>query len=196
VEDDASGDQTSSADGLDRSELIPAEGGEWSGLLFDNPTVGLPPRLTWTFAFPYQDVARDYGDSPVSLTIDWIPLATPSWRGMTGLTARSVTFGERGEASIYFFAHHRYASIDLDLLAQRDLTVHAYATVYGDIDGLGIESLTADAWLRFAGITVALSDSRAADVAWARLQDFTDTTELSPTPAQRRNRFHFVAANT
>jgi hypothetical protein len=147
VDDDPNSDQVSSSDGLDPAELIPSAGGEWRGLLFDNPTIELPPQLTWTFTFPYQDVARDYGDSPVSLTIDWIPLATASWRTMTGITARCATFCGPGEASIYFFTHHRYDCIELDLLAQRDLMVHAQTSVSGDIDHLGIGSLTADGWL-------------------------------------------------
>jgi hypothetical protein len=196
VDDDGGGDHASRGDGLDSAELIPAEGGEWSGLLFDNPRIGLPPQLTWTFTFVYEDVARDYGDSPVSLTLDWIPLARDSWRGMAGLTARCTTFGEPSEASVYFFTHHRYDRIELDLLAQCDLAVHARATVSGDIDRLSVASVTADAWLRFAGITVALSDSRSGDAALSRLRDFTDTTGLSLTPSQRHNAFHFVATNT
>jgi hypothetical protein len=113
---------------------------------------------------------------------------------MTGLTARSTEFGDGGEASVYFFAHHRYASIELDLLAQRDVAVSASATVTGDIDGLGIDSITAEVCLRFAGITVALGDARSADVALSRLRDFTDTAGLSPKPVREHNSFRFVAA--
>ena len=36
-------------------------GGEWSGLLFDNPHVGYQLRLTWTFMFNYRSVRREYG---------------------------------------------------------------------------------------------------------------------------------------
>jgi hypothetical protein len=44
-----------------------AAGGEWSGLLFDNPRIKRPPQLIWTFGFAYEERARDYGGSPVSV---------------------------------------------------------------------------------------------------------------------------------
>jgi len=193
VEDEAIGDSDTRADGLLSTDLIPASGGAWSGLLFDNPRIGLTPQLTWNFEFRYRDAVRDYGNSPVSMTLDWIPLETSTWSAMTGLTARGTEFGDRGEASVYFFAHHRYANIELDLMSQRNVAVNARATVAGDTDGLGIESITAEAWLRFAGIRVALSDVRSADVALSRLQDFTDTVGLSPTPIREHSSFRFVA---
>jgi len=71
-------------------ELVPAEGGEWGGLLFDNPRLSVPPRLTWSFAFAFADVDRDYGDSPVSVDIDWVPLPTRSWRTMAGQSAQRL----------------------------------------------------------------------------------------------------------
>jgi hypothetical protein len=196
MEDEVIGDSDARVDGLLSTDLIPAGEGMWSGLLFDNPRIGLAPQLTWTFEFPFRDAVRDYGDTPVSLTLDWIPLGTSTWRAMTGLSTRSAVFGDRGEASVYFFAHHRYASIGLELSAQHDVLVNAKATVTGDIDGLGIESISAKAWLRFTGITVALSDARSGDVALARLGDFTDIAGLSMTPIQRQNRFCFAAATT
>lgn len=191
---DLDGEGAFDPDGLGSGELAPAEGGQWSGLLFDNPRIGLAPQLTWTFTFPFREVVRDYGDSPVELTLEWVPLPASAWHAMTGASARSATFGERGEASVYFFTHHRYAGIDLGILDQRGLMVHARAAVSGDLDGLGPGSLTADAWLRFAGISVSLSDSHSAGTAWSRLREFTDTTGLSPTPAPRHNSFLFVAA--
>jgi hypothetical protein len=65
MEDEGIGDSSARADGLLSTDLIPADGGAWSGLPFDNPRTGLAPRLTWTFEFPYQDAARDCGDSRV-----------------------------------------------------------------------------------------------------------------------------------
>jgi hypothetical protein len=167
--------------------------GAWGGLLFDNPRIGLAPRLTWAFTFPYRDVERDYGHTPVTLDLEWIPLTAPSWQALAGLDARSTTFGEAGKANLYFFEHHRYDRIDLDVLEQHDEMVHAWVSVTGDIDRLGIESITADAWLRFDGITVALSDARTGEEAWPRLREFTDTAGLSPTPIEQHRNFRFTA---
>jgi hypothetical protein len=65
-------------DALRRDELVP-QGGTWNGVLFDNPSIGLPPALTWTFDLSFAEVSRDYGDSPVSLTVEWVPLPGASW---------------------------------------------------------------------------------------------------------------------
>lgn len=139
------------------ADLVPVEGGAWSGLLFDNPRSGLAPRLTSTFTFQYRDVVRDYGETPVTLTLDWIPLSVPGWRGMAGQRWHGTAFGEDGEASVYFFMHHRFEHIELRIAEQaQDGAVYVAATVSGDIDGLGIDSLHASAWLPFDGITVAL----------------------------------------
>jgi hypothetical protein len=180
-------------DALDITELVPAKGGgEWHGLLFDNPTIGLAPQLTWGFSFPFNDVIRAYGSSPASLDIDWMPLPTQSWRSMAGQHARSARFGEPGEASVYHFQHHRYDAIDLHVVRQRDLRIHAYAKVSGDLDDLGIETIATDAWLRFTGIFVSLSDTSSADAALARLRDFTDTTGLSFSPVPSNASFRFA----
>jgi hypothetical protein len=163
-------------------ELVPAEGGTWGGLLFDNPKLGLTPELTWSFRFPFQEVTRDYGSSLVSLDIEWLAIPGAGWHSMAGRVVRGAT--EPAEASIYFFQHHRYDIIDLEIVEQRDLSIHVLATLSGDVDGLGLNPVTTDAWLRFTGIVVSLSDATSAELALARLADFTDTEGLSysPTP--------------
>lgn len=139
-----------SRNGLDVEELVATDGGTWSGLLFDNPRIGIAPQLTWRFILPYEDVARAYGQTSVALTVEWIALQVSSWRGMRGHTARCATFGDCGEASVYFFSHHRYDCIDLEITDQREGGAgHVQAAVSGDIDRLGREEIHAEAWLRF-----------------------------------------------
>jgi hypothetical protein len=167
------------SDKLRSDELVPAEGGEWRGLLYGNPSGSLPPTLTWSFAFTFARVDRDYGDSPVSVDIDWVPLPTRSWRTMSGQSARIEQFAEPAEASVYFFQHHRYERIDLQVLDQHDTTLHVTATLSGDLDGLGIDTLTTTGWLTFAGITVQLGTVTSPQDALARLQDFTEVAGLA-----------------
>ena len=66
--------------GLDARDLVPAAGGEWHGLLFDNQAVGLPPALTWTLRIPFEPV----GGEPAALDVEWLPLETTGWRVMRG----------------------------------------------------------------------------------------------------------------
>jgi hypothetical protein len=177
------------SDALRSSELVPAGGGTWSGLLFDNPVLGLAPSLTYSFLFPYAEVLRDHGSSPVSLEVDWVELAAPSWRDMAGRTVRSPRFAEPAEASVYFFQHHQYETVDLTVLEQRGAAIHVAVTVSGDLQGLGLPSLAADDWLTFTGFEVSLS---AAAAASTRLAEFTDVTGLTgtdgTTPATLRYR--------
>lgn len=148
-------------------------------LLFDNPRLGVPPTLSWSFSFAFAGVERDYGDSPVSVDIDWVYLPTDSWRTMAGLTAQTAQFAEPAEASVYFFQHHRYERVDLHILEQRGTEIHASAVLFGDIDGLGIETLTVTGWLTFAGIAVQLNAAASPEAALRHLQDFTDTAGLA-----------------
>jgi hypothetical protein len=186
VSDDADSDE------LRGSELVPAPGGRWNGLLFDNPALGLGPRLSWSFTFPFADVSRDYGSSPVSLDIDWIPIETTSWRDMAGQTVRSPQFANPAETSVYFFEHHRYNTVDLQILDQRDLAIHVAAKVSGDLDGLGIDSVAIDGWLTFTGIHVSLSTARSAAEATKQLQDFSDAAGLSCSPGPTAGVFLFT----
>ncbi|MEH0825659.1 MULTISPECIES: hypothetical protein [unclassified Micromonospora] len=187
---DEAGDENT----LDSSEFVPAEGGEWRGLLFENPALGLAPQLTWSFHFPFQPVSRDHGSSPLTLDLEWLPIPADGWRSMAGRSAGSSQFAEPGEASVYYFAHHRYDAIDLQILEQRDLAIHVRANVSGDLDGLGVEPVVADAWLRFAGITVSLSDTVTADAALARLSEFCDITGLAQAADPGGIHFRFAPA--
>lgn len=106
-------------------------------------------------------------------------------------------FGEDGEASAYYFMHHRFEHIELRIAEQaQDGAVYVVATVSGDIDGLGIDSLHAEAWLPFDGITVALSDACSPADAWSRLAELTDTTGLSAASVLQPGVHRFVAAST
>ena len=166
-------------DRLSRSELIVSDGGLWRGLLFDNPKLGLPPELTWSFTFAFADVSRAYGSSPVSMDIDWVFLNPSDWRRMAGQSAQIDQFGEPAEASVYFFEHHRYSAVDLRILDQRGAAILVSAVVSGDLDELGMESLAVTSWLTFAGITVQLSAGPSVEESVARLGDFTGVSALT-----------------
>jgi hypothetical protein len=165
-------------DKLRIDDFVPAAGGEWYGLLFDNPSLRRPPHLTWCFNFPFEDVSRDDEDSPLILSVEWLPVPTESWRRIAGHHLTSPNFGEPAEASIYYYLHHRFEMVALDLVEQRGRSLRAVATVSGDIDRLGIDPVCADAWLTFTGILVSLHNAASPDVALARIGQFTDTTDL------------------
>ncbi|BEL04014.1 hypothetical protein Q0Z83_022050 [Actinoplanes sichuanensis] len=180
-------------DGLTARDLVPVAGGTWAGLLFDNPNIGLPPALTWSFRFPFAEVQRDFGDSDVFLDVDWLPLPVPSWRAMTGQVVKAL--GEPAECSVYYFQHHQYDLIDLEILEQRGVDLHVRATLTGDLDGLGIDPISADAWLRFDGIRVSVSDVTTAESALARLRTFTSAEGLDPATTVSHSTFHFRPAD-
>jgi hypothetical protein len=179
------------SDGLSVGELVPSGGGQWSGLLFDNPRLELRPFLSWSFTFAFADVSRDYGSSPVSVDLDWVPLTAASWRDLAGHDVRGRGFAEPVEASVYFFEHHRYDTIDLRVLEQRGASLYAAVRLSGDLDRLGIDALDAEAWLTFSGIIVSLSEARSAKVASTRLQEFCDIGGLMCSAGVTDGRFLF-----
>jgi hypothetical protein len=171
--------ETDDQDKLNPGDFVAAAGGEWYGLLFDNPSRQLPPNLTWCFNFPFEDVSRKDEDSPLSLTMEWLPVSAGSWRRFAGHHVTSTRFGKPAEASIYYYLHHRFNAVTLDLVEQRSRSLRAVATVSGDIDRLGIDPVHADAWLTFTGILVSLHDVTSPDIALSRLSQFTDTDGLA-----------------
>jgi hypothetical protein len=160
------------------SELV-SQRGSWNGLLYDNPTIAPAPQLTWTFTFEFNDVERSFGSSRVSMSVDWVTLGNGTWHAMAGQTAAARTFGEPIEASVYFFEHHRFDVLDLQVLEQHGTELLVKASLRGDIDRLGIETLTVSANLDFEGIIIHLSDvPPSVPAARARLAEFTDTAGL------------------
>jgi arsenate reductase len=155
-------------DGLRTEELVPM-GGTWSGVLFDNPSIGLSPKLTWTFDFRFGEVSRDYGDSPVSLTVDWVPLPGARWSAMEGQAASCGTFAEPVECGAYFFEHHRYDAVRLRVLEQAGSSVRVAVEARGDLDRLGVPEWSVEQWLDFEGIAVQLSDTTTIYEAATRL---------------------------
>ncbi|TDX08246.1 hypothetical protein [Kribbella sp. VKM Ac-2566] len=187
---------TDDDDDLRLDELIPAPSGSWWGLLFDNPTIGLAPQLTWGFTFPFEEVTREDGSSPVSLDIEWLPSPANSWQRMAGQRLTCAGFAEPAEASIYFYLHHRFDAIELNLVEQRGTLLHAAAEVSGDIDGLGMEVVRAERWLTFAGLLVSLSDATSPDTALTRLNEFTDATGLAFNPDSGNAALTFMPATS
>lgn len=176
MDDDAAVDDAD--DELRAADFVTAAGGRWHGLLFANPTLSLPPQLTWCFDFAFEDVSRGDDGGPLSLTVEWLPVPADSWQRMAGLHVTSPGFAEPAEASVYYYIHHRFRTVDLTLAEQRGGSLRAVASVSGDIDRLGVDPVHADAWLTFTGILVSLPDARSPDEAFARLGEFTDTAGL------------------
>jgi hypothetical protein len=175
--------------GLNARQLVPADGGEWRGLLFDNQTVGLPPALTWTFHVPFEPV----GDVPAALDVDWLPVPAAGWRQLAGQAVTSGSFAEPAEASVHHDGHHRYDTVQLRVAEQDGRRIRVQLTLSGDLDGLGPESISVDAWLTFTGISVQLSDTPSAEAALQRLATFTDASGLVQDPGEPGMAFHFVA---
>jgi hypothetical protein len=175
---------------LDARALAPAEGGEWNGLLFDNPSVGVEPALTWTFRMPFADVDGE----PPALDVEWLPVGTGGWRVMSGLQASSSEFAEPAEASVRYQGHHRYERVALRVLEQDGPRIRVAVTVSGDLDQLGPTEISAEAWLRFTGILVQLNGVTDAAEALRRLGEFTDTDGLAEEPDPRGIAYLFCAA--
>jgi hypothetical protein len=182
-----------SDDGLRLSELRPSSG-SWRGHLFDNPTLGIPAALSWTFELEYAQIDRDYGSSPVGLTIDWVPLPCRTWRQMKGHSATCTRFGDPVEASIYFFEHYRYDAAAIAVVEQEDDSIQVVGTIGGDIDGLGVGKVEFAQWLRFDGIYVNLHapTPTSPQEAEGRLGEFVDPQDLVSQPVQAGSVFRFV----
>jgi hypothetical protein len=176
--------------GLNARQLVPATGGSWSGLLFDNATIGLPPALTWTFRVPFEPV----DGQPVTLGVDWLPLPATGWRALAGQAATSGAFADPAESTVQHGGHHRYDRVELRVSEQDGPRIRVAVTVSGDLDGLGPDTLTVDAWLDFAGIGVQLGDTPSAEAALDRLATFTDVDGLVADPDQPGMAFHFKPA--
>jgi hypothetical protein len=177
--------------GLHAQDLVPAAGGEWHGLLFDNQTVGVPPALTWTFRIPFGPIDGE----PAALDVDWLPMPAPGWRQLAGRSAASDSFAEPAESSVHYQGvHHRYERVRLAVTEQDGDRIRVAVTVAGDIDHLGPETVTADAWLRFTGIYVQLGGATSPAAARSRLAEFTDVDGLTERPDSPGVAVHFAPA--
>jgi hypothetical protein len=185
----ADAEPEASDDALRLEELVP-QGGSWKGLLFDNPNIGLAPGLTWTFEFRFAEVSRDYGDSPLSFTVDWAPLPGATWSAMAGQATSCDVFGEPVECSAYFFEHYRFDSIELRVLEQDGNRLRVAVEGHGDVDALGVPMWRGDQWLDFEGIYVQLDGIETVDQAAAQLANFTDISGL--TGSMSGHNFKFV----
>lgn len=186
----------SMVDDLDLSELMPA-GGSWGGLLFSNPVAGVAPSLTWTFTFDFAEIEREYGKVTPGLMVDWAPLPNnASWHDLGAASVTCATFGEPIEASVYFFEHYRYDHVELSLLSQDAGRIQVRAVVSGDIDGLGIPELAAEASLDFEGIIVQLAEEPlSVNAAAIELARFTSVEGLT-AQARWHNNYIFVPAGS
>lgn len=155
-----------------RAEEVLARGGTYSGLLFDNPSIGLTPSLT-SFDFDCNEVERADDRSPVGVTVEWLPMQASSWASLAPHRASGRAFGKAAEASVYFYEHHRFDAFELVLQEQRGSTALATPTLRGDLDGLGLDPVRVSALLRFTGFTVYLSDVNSSAEALERLATFT-----------------------
>ncbi len=112
---------------------------------------------------------------------------------MAGTSVRAALFGDPVEPSLYFFEHYRYDEAALDVSDQSGPQIRVAVELRGDVDGLGLESVTADTWLELSGIVVSTSEEPAsAEAARRLLEEFTDTSALVSTDRPRG--FGFVSA--
>lgn len=167
---------------LSANDLRPT-GGTWSGLLFENPATDRPLALTWSFTVDFAEVARDYGTVAPALTVEWVPVGASSWVAMAGHRFNGTSFADPVESSVYFFQHHRFDRADVHVRSQTGDVIDLDVTIDGDLDRLGVPSVTARARLHFAGIHVQSpstgTDARAASDLLAR---FTSVDGLRPRP--------------
>lgn len=179
------------SDFLLADELRPV-GGSWTGLLFENPTTDYPLALTWTFTVDFSEVRRDFGSTPTNLAIDWVPLPESNWRSMKGRQTTCETFAHPIETSVYYFDHHRYDSVELTITDQRSSLIDIRVAASGDIDGLGLATISTAATLSFGGIYVQTDDvGTNVETAEKLLSGFTDTAGL-----RGRSRGHNVFFET
>jgi hypothetical protein len=173
----------SDEDHLSPDELIPT-GGTWHGLLF-----GEEPQLTWSFEFTYAAVERSWATTTPNLMVEWVPLPDATWMTMAGRTARSDAPAEPIAASAYFFDHHPYEAVRLQIREQDGPRLLVAATIEGDREGLGIPTWNVEAWLDFTGIYVQLRDTMTPESATAVLSEFTDTAGLEAVDNGHNVRF-------
>ncbi|MEV0687701.1 hypothetical protein AB0I35_27940 [Nocardia sp. NPDC050378] len=165
---------------LEASDFIPA-GGTWSGLLFSNRAFGVETQLTLSFDFDFEEVEVDGDRAALGLTVEWAPWpAGLTWQHLAGAEVRCSTFGEPVQASVYYYEHHCFDEVYLKVLEQTEDKIRVRVAVFGDIDQLGIPTLTAETWLSFSGIFVqneprprSLPEAAAALNAWTSIEGLT-----------------------
>ncbi len=154
---------------------LKVSGGSWSGLLFENSATKYPLTLSWTFTVEFEPLSREYGDVTPSLTVDWVPAEGRGWKDMAGCRFACHTFGEPVESSLYFFDHFRFDQADVSTEERPSHDLGVSVVVSGDIDGLGLSEVSAQAVLGFRGIYVQTDeagvDSAAAAEVLARFSD-------------------------
>ena len=176
---------------LRQEELVPRTGA-WGGVLFENPAVGVPLRLSWWFRVDFETISRSYGDTTPNLQVEWVDLSVPSWRHLEGCATQSQAFGDPIESSVYYFEHHRFEAVAMRVNSQSSTSIDISIVVRGDIDRLGIDSLHVETALEFEGISIH-TEGLTADEAVTTLSAFTDTDGLTPTPRGRTLRLRPTA---
>lgn len=141
------------------------QGGSWHALLFENPRVDYPLSLTWAFHFDFGTIRIDGESTASSLDIEWLPLDTPSWRSMADVQATSSKFADPAEVSVHAYMHHRFDAATVAITQQAGSRILAQVTVSGDIDRLGVPSITVEGWLDFTGIYVQPHERPATEQA-------------------------------
>jgi hypothetical protein len=146
--------------------------------LFEHRSTNFPLSLSWEFTFEFAEITRSFGTSPLSLTVDWVSLGGAAWQAMSGHRA-SGSFGDPMEASIYFFDHHRFDTAAVEVTAQDMGRLYVKVTVSDDVDGLGLDSLSAEGWLTFDGVRVQPETKpNTVDAARHLLAQFTDESGM------------------
>jgi hypothetical protein len=139
----------------------PEVGGTLGATLFSS-LIRPEPRLWWSVKFNYEEVARPEGSTMVDLVIDSMPLPRVSWRDLAGVAVTNEVSGR--DDRVVLLALHVRPGRPADRRAgrRRPRQVRVVATVAGDVDGLGIDTITADAWLTSTGIAIAVDPAPAS----------------------------------
>lgn len=108
------------------------------------------------------------------------------WRNVVGRHVESFSFGDPIETKAHAFEHCRYDESELRIQEQAGTEIRVVGTAQGDLDGVGIDPIGVESWLRFAGIYVQPSVvPRSVDEARGILAEFTDPSGLVGTPNAR-----------
>ena len=95
-------------------------------------------------------------------------------------SSEPATFAHPVEGSVYYFGQgHRFDTSIVFVREQDGSRIRVEAEVSGDIDGLGLDQISVEAWLSFGGIYVQPNTRpRSVEAARRLLEEFTDTSGL------------------
>jgi hypothetical protein len=101
-------------------EKLRATSGGLSGLIFENPSVGLARGLFLSISFRFAPIRYDDRDWECSLTSDWIPFRGGSWKEFETIDYSSPEFPEHNETSFYMCEHDWCIEVEVSLSYEKE----------------------------------------------------------------------------